>query len=101
MKGLYLVSYRDVELLKSDRIYILDVIDFDKKFHYRLNTYLNENFDNQSLKDLKTKAKSKYFNYIIISDLIFNKILNIEVSEICLFTKEKFLKKFHLDEWII
>jgi hypothetical protein len=101
MKGLYLVSYNDTGLIKSDRVYFIDLIDFDKCFHYPYNTYLNKDFNNQSLKDFKIKGKSKYSNYIIISDLIFNKILNMEASEVCLFTKKRFLKKFNLYEWFI
>lgn len=101
MKGLYLVSYNDTGLTKSNHIYVIDLIDFDKHFHYPFNTYLNKDFNNQILKDFKIKGKIKYHNYIIMSDLIFNKILNMEVGEICLFTKKRFLKKFNLDEWNI
>lgn len=101
MKGLYLKSHEESRLIKhDDKIYIIFISDFSKNICYSFNSSWNVDL-NKKIKDFSYNGNFPYSEYLIINDLTFNRIIEIKIKTLLLFSKNSFLKEFNLEEYII
>ena len=112
MKRLYLETYKEFKISKSDNIYILVLFDLNNQLLYNYNTkwWSFNDTSKTKIKDYMTsfdilekfKTLNVYLeNSLEINQNIFENILNTELFLFNKMNKKKFYYKFNLIEYLI
>lgn len=112
MKKLYLKTYNELKISKSNNLYILVLFDLNNQLLYNYNTkwFSFDDSDKTKIKDYKFsfdilekfKTMNVYLeNSLQINQNIFENILNTELFLFNKMNKKKFYYKFNLIEHLI